>query len=208
MANHYMRLTSAGVSMPSAMFSVRVDTTSFKTKPDKDADAGPISVRISQAPFREYSATAIARLLAQGCTICPADFADGKRSPDNWRAQQLWLVDIDNDEDALVRCGHGLREVDAVERAEAMGLPLLMAYQSFSGTSQANVARAADGDVSAERYRIVFAKRELVTDREEAEAFGAMLLHAYPEADSTTVQLNRMFYGTDKEVDLCLRLMI
>ena len=41
-----------------------------------------------------------------------------------------------------------------------------------------------------------------MADRDAAAEFSSAVLAAYPEADRSSSQLARMFYGTDKEVSV------
>lgn len=182
-------------------YYIRIDTTTFDRKPEGGRDAPGISTRIMREPFDPWDVVEIARMLSRGCSVLPMDFTDGKRSPKNWRAQQLFFIDIDNDDETLAMFPDGLREADAVERAFENDLPLVIAYQSFSGTESANFDTIAkDEPVGSERYRLVFASNHLITDRAEAQRFMAGLMDIYPEADECSKDMNRLFYGTDKSV--------
>lgn len=116
----------------------------------------------------------------------------GQPEKTDWRAQRLFFVDVDNDE----KRGYApIGEWDAVLRAYSYDLPIVMSYQTFSGTDIA-------ADPEGQRFRLVFAAPETLADRARAEAFASGLLAAYPEADQSSDQLERMFYGTDKEVSV------
>ena len=184
-------------------FYARIDETPFTEKPKGGAALSGINSRIMGAGWHQWEIYRIAELISLGCTVCPADFTGGRRALDDWRAQQLWCIDVDNDAESLQRCPRGLTEYDAVERAKKKRLPLVLAYQSFNGSPDANPLEPSGLPIAEERYRLIFASEEPITDRGEAEAFGAFLLGMYPEADQSTVELNRMFYGTDKEVWIC-----
>lgn len=184
------------------LFYARIDETPFDGKPDRAAQPG-INHRIMRAPYTLWGIGGIAAHISRGCTVCPADFTGERRALADWCGQQLWCIDVDNDAESLERCPRGLTEYDAVQRAKRKRLPLVLAYQSFNGSPDATPLEPSGLPVNEERYRLVFASEEPITDMGEAEAFGAFLLGMYPEADQSTVEPNRMFYGTDKEVWIC-----
>ena len=173
---------------------VRVDSAEvFDRKPSKGQVAA-ISRRIMEnGSARGVTPAGLAQALSWGYSIM-GGICTGKRSPECWRQQQVWCIDVDNDPAMVARGWKPLAYNDAVLRAFRHGLPLLISYKTFS----------SDPDPIApperERYRLLFAKSEPTRARADAERFGAALLAAYPEADRSTTQLNRIFYGTDKEV--------
>lgn len=163
-----------------------IEPATHAAKPE--GQQGRISnVLIAQRPVLT-TCDRLARAISEGRTVLPSVHA-GKRSPDTWQAQQLFFVDVDNDAEALAK-GYGVLTInEATTRAFGAGLPLLMVYESF---------RSGD----PERYRLIFALDEPTRDKERAQGFVNALLGLYPEADPSSNQLNRMFYGTNKEVQL------
>ena len=170
-------------------FPVCIDAGRYAAKPD-GPEVGRISIRIASCAFHA-TACEIARAASEGRTILPG-VCKGKRDRGHWKMQRLFFVDVDNEES---RGYAPLGEWDAVFRAYQYGLPIVMSYQTFSGTD-----RAADPE--GQRFRLVFAAPETIADRARAEAFASGLLAAYPEADQSSDQLERMFYGTDTEVSV------
>lgn len=171
-------------------FPVCIDAGRYAAKPD-GPEVGRISNRIASCAFHA-TACEIARAASEGRTLLPAMMIGDTRKKTNWRAQRLFFVDVDNDE----KRGYApIGEWDAVLRAYSYDLPIVMSYQTFSGTGIA-------ADPEGQRFRLVFAAPETLADRARAEAFASGLLAAYPEADQSSDQLERMFYGTDKEVSV------
>lgn len=173
---------------------VRVDSAEvFESKPTKRQVAA-ISRRIMEnGAARAVTPEGLAQALSWGYSIM-GGLCVGRRSPDHWKQQQVWCIDVDNDPAMTSRGWTPLAYTEAVIRALRRGLPLLVSYETFS----------SDPDPLApperERYRLLFARARPTRDPAEGERFGAALLAAYPEADRSTTQLNRIFYGTDKEV--------
>ncbi len=166
--------------------AVGIDTEEFPAKPGAGETAG-VSLRLGKP--ETHTAAELAAAVSLGKSFIPSAHLSG-RTLDTWEKQQLFCVDVDNDGPALSRCGRALSLESAIARAHAYALPLLISYPSFSAGAE------------ADRYRLVFCLEKPTRDKEKAKRFGAALLAAYPEADPSTVQLNRFFYGTDKEVSL------
>lgn len=171
-------------------FPVCIDAEPCAVKP-RGPEIGRISKRITSCA-RYATACEMARAASGGSTLLPAMMIGDNRKKTDWRAQRLFFVDVDNDE----KRGYApIGEWDAVLRAYSYDLPIVMSYQTFSGTDIA-------ADPEGQRFRLVFAAPETLADRARAEAFASGLLAAYPEADQSSDQLERMFYGTDKEVSV------
>lgn len=167
---------------------VGIDNRCFASKPDHSATAA-VSARFADTTHEVRAAGELASAISRGCTFLPSCH-EGRRSPETWTAQQIFCIDVDNDAETVRACGRALPYFKAVGRAFCYGLPLLISYLSFSATE------------SADRYRLIFSLERPTSDRGRAERFGAALRAAYPEADRSSVQLNRLFFGTDKEVRL------
>lgn len=167
---------------------VGIDRTPFETKPH-GWDVGGISDRITSPYNENLTADQLARAISLGQSFIPSAH-EGKRSPDTWKAQQLFCVDVDNDAETVRACGRTLDLDAGLSRAFDFGLPLLISYLSFSATED------------TDRYRLIFSLEGPTYDRDAARTFGDALLAAYPEADRCSTQLNRFFYGTRREVML------
>lgn len=164
-----------------------IDSEPRSAKP-QGPEIAAVSKRLG-AGGGKTDAPKLARAISAGKAFLPS-MHDGKRSPDTWQAQQLFCIDVDNDPDMKARGYSYLPFTDAVVRAWSFDLPLLLTYESFSSTEE------------CERYRLLFALEEPTMDKAEAQSFADGLLAAFPEADQTSNQLNRLFFGTNKEVQL------
>lgn len=172
---------------------VLLDPTQHSSKPT-GSDVASISRRIIQpAHLYRPNVETLAKAISCGYTVC-GGICVGKRSPNCWKSQQLWCIDIDNDAATKERGYDPLPYTEAVLRAFRANLPLVISYLTFS--SSPDPYCPAD----SERYRLMFRRGAETSDPEEAAAFGAALLATYPEADQSTAQSNRLFFGTDKEV--------
>lgn len=174
--------------------SAVVDTHKHTAKPDKPTTAA-VSKAIEACEFKPITIADLAAALSNGCTVLPAD-CNGTRKLDKWTAQQLWFVDVDNDPAMIAKGFAPLGYTYAVERCNTLGLPLVMSYETFSSSP------TVDPDPAKQRFRLVFALDHVEQDKAKAEAFGSALLAAFPESDPTTAQPNRLFFGTNKEVNV------
>lgn len=177
----------------SRKFWASIDTQHpYAAKPPK-VNAGAISKALEACGFKPWELGSIAAHVSKGCTVLPAD-CGGTRNKDAWERQQLWFIDMDNGNDVSAHGYKPLGYTYAVERCFSMGLPLVLSYETF------NSPGITAGGESVERYRLVFAKDAPERDSAKAESFGRALMAIFPECDRSTIQPNRMFYGTDKEV--------
>lgn len=122
----------------------------------------------------------LARRIAKGHPFMCATVKGGFRS-DCWTGQQLLALDFDNKEAVL-------QSRAALGRAALHGIPAAICYESYSSTP------------AHERFRLVFALDERVTDPKLALSLQRRLLTLFPEADQACSDLARMFYGTSKKV--------
>ena len=172
---------------------VLLDLTEHTAKP-KSSEVGEISRSlVSPSSLRCIDMETLAQALSRGCTIC-GGICRGERKNESWESQQLWCIDIDNDAATRERGYDPLPYEDAVCRAFQLGLPLVISYLTFSGNEDPTCPP------EEQRYRLIFRRDTETRDKSIAAGYGAALLAAYPEADQSTVQPNRLFYGTDKEV--------
>lgn len=165
--------------------TVRVDPAEFHKKPERDGGVTPRIVK--PECLLTVTLPELAAMISRGRTVLPG-ICEGRRKEECWTAQELFLIDVDNDGAALARGCRPLDVTDAVHRAFDYGLPLAMSYESFSSTRE------------RQKYRLAFVAPSIIRDRGEARRYLRGLLAAYPEADPSCKDLSRLFFGTDKEV--------
>ena len=107
-----------------------------------------------------------------GCTFSPAVY-NGKRRKENYIGQQLIGLDFDN----------GVTFVEIKDLAEHYRLPILFAYKTFSCTEE------------HEKFRVVFALTNVITDSFTSEAVTAMFMKIFGECDKACKDSSRMFFG-------------
>ena len=107
-----------------------------------------------------------------GCTFSPAIY-NGKRRKENFICQQLIALDFDN----------SVAFVEIKERANHYRLPILFVYKTFSYTNE------------HEKFRVVFALRDMICDAFTAEIILAMFMKIFSECDKACKDSSRMFFG-------------
>ena len=115
------------------------------------------------------------RVGENGCVFDPKVY-NGTRKSDNFAAQQLFVIDIDENGTF----------VDMNMRAERYNLPLLFAY------------RTASWKPDSEKFRLVFAMDKVITDANTAKIITAMFMRIFNECDKSCGDLARMFFGSTK----------
>lgn len=108
----------------------------------------------------------------RGCTFSPAVY-DGKRRKENYIGQQLIGLDFDN----------GVTFSKIKDIATLYRLPILFAYKTFSCTEE------------HERFRVVFALSDAITDSFTGEAVTAMFMKIFGNCDEICKDSSRMFFG-------------
>lgn len=172
-----------------------IDTRGYDSKPTR-GEVGEISNRLSQQDsICDIDLCDLAAKLSKGHTAL-FGICNGRRCKENVIAQQLFAIDIDNDSAVTARGFKPLAFADAIDRAVYNRLPLALSYPSFSSSPDPSAP------VSKQRYRLIFMVEDPFTDRQAAERYARALFSVYPEADSSTTELERMFYGTDKTVSV------
>ena len=117
--------------------------------------------------------------IATGHSISPG-IMSGMSSKD-WTEQQLFLVDIDNEEDEPI-----LRMKDAKAICRDNGLSLAFYYQTFSCTKE------------HPKFRLAFVMDKPVTDKDMRKHIMETLVNLFPQSDKSCVNADRIFHGTNK----------
>lgn len=160
-------------------------------KPPRE-QIGAVSKQLEQCEYKEHTVAELAAALSLGCTVLPAH-CEGARKAANWKEQQLWFLDIDNDDAQAARGYFPLTELEAVRRCQIVNAPCIMTYESFNSAP------------SAPRFRLIFRKGDAPeVDKVAAQMYAGDLFAVLPEVDTSTFDLNRLFFGTDKEVNIWL----
>jgi len=155
-------------------FSLDREELNAKPYPNEIVD---ISRRIGKQlrkMSRKYIYNNIKEIGENGRTFCPATFIDGKRNTENFEQLQLLVLDFDS----------GISFKDVKERADEYDIPILFAYETLSGKE--------------DRFRTIFLNDVSVTDQRAAKAMLHALTTIFPEADPTSKDISKMYYGGKK----------
>lgn len=180
-------------------FMVTLDTEAYKTKPDT-SEAGRITARMKSAHPTELDEASFCEHVRQGKTWVGATYQPRGSGWGLFVGQQVFALDIDNaTEYARKDGGRGKRPLladeeghlsptEALARCEALGLVPLCTYATMHDRPENR------------RFRLVFVMPEPVADEGEARGIIAALLRAFPEADPSCKNPNRLFYGSNGTV--------
>lgn len=150
-----------------------VDTHCIKDTPKANIPYGVISKTIGHNPY-ELTLNEIAEVIENGYTISSPIYKNGIRKKENIIEMQLFILDFDGKD------GCALDYADALKRAENYDLPVVISYETKSS-------------VNWSRYRLIFLYKEPVRDMRIMDVINKLLLHIFPEADSTTKDLSKIF---------------
>lgn len=156
------------------MINLRIDKVSYKVKPN-GYEMAKISNRLSDMNAKEISFEEFSSLVGkQGRSFCVSDFY-GKRIKENFKSQQVFALDFDD----------GITYSEVSMRAESYGLPIALAYETFSS-------------VNENRFRIVFINAFWITDIRVSEIIVDALMRIFPECDKACRDVSRIFLGGKK----------
>lgn len=166
--------------------TLQIDTVSFSRKPAKN-EIGALKQRLSDCP-RTVTLEQFAQSIVNGQSFTPAVLMGGARA-ENWSSQQLFCLDIDNEDKSVSgkhdkqRASEPLTVPQVIDRCSSMGLKPALIYETFSSSPE------------WEKFRIVFAADKAVNDRQRAEHIQLGLMELFPECDKACKNADRLFFG-------------
>ena len=162
--------------------TLNIDSESFKHKPDKKQTAA-IQKRMSSNK-KQVTITEFISAIEEGRSFKAAAL-NGNKNVD-WERQQVFALDIDNDEKSVNKYGM-LTPEEAYKRFNDLGVPPAFYYESFSSTKE------------KPKFRLIFIVKNPVTDIRIRNAIQMALMNIMPEADIACKDLSRLFYGTNNK---------
>lgn len=150
-----------------------IDTHCIKDTPKANIPYGVISKTIGKNP-RELTLEEIAETIENGYTISSPIYRNGDKKKENIIEMRLFILDFDGKDGCM------LTYPDALKRAEYYDLPVVISYETKSS-------------VNWSRYRLIFLYNEPVRDMRMMDIINRLLMHIFPEADSTTKDLSKIF---------------
>ncbi len=162
---------------------VHIDPRGYDKKPS-GKEIGGIKSRLQKnASPSLVTLEELVQKIATGHSISPG-IMSGMSSKD-WKEQQLFLIDIDNEEDEPI-----LRMKDAKAICRDNGLALAFYYQTFSYTKE------------HPKFRLAFVMDKPVTDEDMRKHIMETLVNLFPQSDKSCVNADRIFHGTNKSTKL------
>ena len=161
--------------------TLNIDSESFEHKPDKKQTA-LIQKRMSSNK-KQVTITEFISAIEEGRSFKAAAL-NGNKNVD-WESQQVFALDIDNDEKSVNKYGM-LTPEEAYKRFNDLGVPPAFYYESFSSTKE------------KPKFRLIFIVKNPVIDIRIRNAIQMALMTIMPEADKSCKDLSRLFYGTNK----------
>ena len=168
------------------VFELTVDERPFSHKPE-GAEVGSIRNRLKEeGAIKSLTLVEITERIAKGCTLMFAVCTPGSTVATDIQRQQLFGIDIDQKNLFLER----LPSDAALKRCARKGgifKPIIL-YQTMSSTPE------------NERYRLVFASEDVLEGRESIDKYANRLMALFPEADQSSADTCRMFFGSNGQV--------
>ncbi|MBP1533693.1 MAG: DUF3987 domain-containing protein [Ruminococcus sp.] len=166
-------------------FTIQLDRVHYADKPKKEVSA--IKNRLAETKPEQINAKDFAKEVCNGASFTPAILQGGAKA-ENWTAQQLFAVDIDNEDKTAPKSEKRRAEkpltIDEVKRrcTEWDVYPVLI-YETFSSS------------VEWQKFRIVFAANRVITDGAERDCIQLAFMELFPECDPSCKNRDRLFFG-------------
>ena len=162
---------------------VHIDTKGYMEKPT-GKEVGRIKIRLQKNTSPSIvTVEELIQKIRTGHSISPG-IMEGMSTKD-WKEQQLFLVDIDNEEDGPI-----LYFKDAKRICAKHGLSPAFIYQTFNYCKE------------KPKFRIAFIMDTPVTDEAVRKRIIETLVKLFPQSDKSCVNADRIFHGTNKRVIL------
>jgi hypothetical protein len=160
---------------------LHIDKQSYLKKPDNVAT---VKFKLqNDNTIVDVDMKTIATAIHRGQTISPSVLIGG-RGAKNWTEQQLFLVDIDNNEEGTQH----LTLEGAFKICNENNLIPCLCYFTFSYTEQ------------KPKYRIGFCMSEVITEEGTRKKIIDTLINLFPQSDKSCVNADRLFFGSNKKV--------
>ncbi|MDB1931716.1 hypothetical protein PMY12_14620 [Clostridium tertium] len=167
------------------LVTLNIDTEKHDKKPSKSETAA-IQKRIGSLK-KEVTVKELVKAIEEGRSFKAAALNGNKNL--NWESQQVFCIDVDNDERSINKYGMLTPKV-AYDRFERLGIAPTFYYESFSSTNE------------KPKFRLVFLTPEPVYDVRIRNSIQMALMNIMPEGDRACKDLSRLFHGTNKKCEL------
>lgn len=165
-------------------YPIQFDSKGYSEKP-KGKEIGGIKIRTQSSEPKLLTLREIANLIQTGHSFSPG-ILEGGCSAIHWTQQQLFPVDIDN-EDVNSPI---LTIKKALDICKECRISPVIYYKSFSHTEE------------KPKFRLIFAMRKPVEMEERREFLADTFPTLFPQSDTSCVNADRIYFGTNKEVNI------
>ena len=169
------------------MISLQLDNISYTAKP-KGAEIAGIKTRLCSCAPRTFSLQQFAESIIKGQSFTPAVLVGGAKA-ENWKSQQLFCLDIDN-EDKTVTGKH-----DKQRSSEPLTVEAVLARCASWGFAPALIYETFSSSPDWQKFRIVFISETVISDRQTAEKIQLGIMELFPECDKACKNADRLFFG-------------
>lgn len=169
-------------------FKLHIDKIGYKDKKfsKNNEEMKKLKYRLQGAsPPVEVTLKELMEAVQEGKSVSPSVMKGTKA--DDFLEQQVFMVDIDNTNTKKPI----LQVADAISICEKNGLHVAFYYFSFSHTEK------------LPKFRLVFVMDEVVTERILRDTIMRRLIDLFEQADTSCINADRIFFGTDKETVIC-----
>lgn len=167
--------------------SVQIDSVQYEHKPTGAEIAG-IKTRLCSSAPQAVTLQQFAENVLGGHSFNAAVLQGGAKA-ENWKSQQLFCLDIDN-EDKSVKGKHDKRisptplNVEQVlKRCSPWNIKPALIYETFSSSDEWL------------KFRVVFISERIITDGQQAENIRRAIMQVFPECDAACKNADRLFFG-------------
>ena len=162
-------------------FLIQFDNKSYTEKPNGN-EIGKIKKRVQGSKLQRLTVEEILNKIQAGYSFSPGILQNGLKAK-NWSEQQLFGVDIDNDDENEPI----LIPKEAIEICKDNNLGPLIVYHSFSSTKP------------KPKFRLIFALNEPTKEESKRKIIAETLISLFPQADKSCKNADRLFFGTNKK---------
>lgn len=183
--------------------NLHIDTTAYKCKPKESGYI--IKPRLqNNNTVVDISLSELIQKISKGHSISPGVMKDGAKAV-NWTQQQLFMVDIDNEADEILA---NKLKIDVSQLSEQQKTPILSVEESLKICDINNLHPAFyyhsfSHSEHKPKYRLCFIMDEVVKDTSKRAIIVETLISLFSQSDKTCKNADRIFYGTNKEVEIC-----
>ena len=161
---------------------VQVDSKAYAQKPD-GKEIGGVKTRTQNSTAKNLTMEELATEIGQGKSFSPG-ILEGGLGASNWKEQQIFGVDIDNNDETLPI----LTPKEAMKICKNNGVLPALCYKTFSSSKE------------KPKFRLMFKLNEPVKDEGKRLIVASTLVTLFPQAYKSCVNADRIFFGTNKKV--------